>query len=884
MNLSGIRIHPAAHFQLSNGLKTIYHTDHSNAIVCMQLNIKIGSIYETAQQNGFSHFIEHLAFKSTASFPYNTISDIVPKLGGMINAYTDFDSTCYYLLLPSEHFDQGIRILSELAFAATFTAEDVRLEKDIIIEEIKQYENEPKVDFIEFIQGDYFHKNPMKYPVLGTVNNIKAVTYEKLRAFYQYYYQPGNAFLVISGDIDQKHMSDSISEHFSVWQAQNISLPDLSSFLEPEILSARSVFRYKKQSNRYLAFVLPELSERHPDSNELLIGMRLFAIGKSSRLYRRLVEKEKLCSSVKVSSLCGILSGASIIQISPSTKNGIERIVAIVEEEYFRILNGDVDANEFAMVKLDIINSWLYSFESMESVASTLAAEELYGEYSALYEYPEQIAKICLPELFPKLRKYWNANNMHIWFQDSHRHYESYFHALQIKPIDLYAEIKPISIPSAKLDVLPEQTYSNCLINNYKQIDNACDIFEFQCSSGLRVIYKYQPEKQICGMSLSTSISQLMEDPQQRGINYLCSTAMLYGSQLHSYEQIQDISRKLGFSLRVSHHLDSTSFRAKCFSEDMNTVLMLLSELLLLPAFRQKYIGMIRANSLDNLRREKNYPVNYAFKQWQRLLFGNANNLDNATGNIGSMANITMQDIKVWHHSCGFPAGFVLAIIGDQPVEKVFGAVETFFGETQVFPTSQQKLIPQPRYSIQKVSQRLQKKGGEQAIINLGGYACPASDHTQNTAFHILAQVIGGDINSRMFNILREKYGYAYQTGFDFSSIHDLGFWNAYIFCDPQFYKESLRLMKEIINEVSANGITAEELLTAQNYLVGMQRFDAESVSWQASTISNLLCLGYDLDHYLTREKRIRSIGLEDIRRTASTWLLADNFYTHILL
>ncbi len=153
----------------------------------------------------------------------------------MINAYTDFDSTCYYLLLPSEHLARGLEILAVLASGASFTAGDVKLEKDIIIEEIKQYENEPEIDFIEFIQANYFDRNPLKYPVLGTLASLKHATYPALRAFYDRYYVPGNAVLSICGDLQEAELEQLCATRFAGWKSAELqdSLI-LQEFLEPE--------------------------------------------------------------------------------------------------------------------------------------------------------------------------------------------------------------------------------------------------------------------------------------------------------------------------------------------------------------------------------------------------------------------------------------------------------------------------------------------------------------------------------------------------------------------------------------------------------------------------------------------------------------------------
>jgi len=163
-------------------------------------------------------------------------------------------------------------------------------------------------------------------------------------------------------------------------------------------------------------------------------------------------------------------------------------------------------------------------------------------------------------------------------------------------------------------------------------------------------------------------------------------------------------------------------------------------------------------------------------------------------------------------------------------------------------------------------------------------FASPANNREENTAFYVLAQILGGDISSRFFDVLREKYGYAYQTGFDFHSLNELGFWNAYAFCDKSDYRNCLALMQEILNSLVDRGVDEDELENAKQYLIGMNRFENESVSYTASTLSNLAACGFEPEYYLSREDRIRKVDKEIIRQIALKWLLPENQYTYLLL
>ena len=126
-------LRPAVSGFLPNGLKYILHADDSNPVLCLQLYLRVGSAWEDPREAGYAHLLEHLAFKSTRHFGYNQITQFVNSLGGSINAYTDFDCTCYYLLLPSEYLDEGLLVLSELAIHPSFSRADLAMEKDIVI-------------------------------------------------------------------------------------------------------------------------------------------------------------------------------------------------------------------------------------------------------------------------------------------------------------------------------------------------------------------------------------------------------------------------------------------------------------------------------------------------------------------------------------------------------------------------------------------------------------------------------------------------------------------------------------------------------------------------------------------------------------------------------
>ena len=861
---------PAVSGFLPNRLKYILSSDASNPVLCLQLYIRVGSAWETEREAGYSHFMEHLAFKSTRDFGYNQITSFVNGLGGSINAYTDYDCTCYYLLLPAEYLAEGLKVLSELAMHPTFTAEDLAMEKDIIIEEMEQNRNDPEIDFLDFIQASAFKRNPLRLPVMGRAASLKKAHLADLKAFHRKYYQPANSFLVVVGDFDRSTAEQALGECFGSWQ-NTASLPRTydGSFSEPETPDQPVVWREHKQ--KFLTYVLPELCDTHPDSDSLLIALRYLAVGRPSRLFKRLVEEDKLASSVKVSSLSGVMSGVSAIVVSPMGKNNVDRIQSVFQQEYRALLEGNVDPGEISLVKRDIINTWRYGFDGVENLAGMLGAEEFISGYEELYKYDRQILSLGLEDVLKAVRKYWQPSSLQIIHQSP----QSADLSLSV-PIIKNSKKSPAKSKTSVAPAIPAPGRAKACLEQYSE-----DVFTATLANGLKFIYRWQPQRPICGFALSTDLCQLAEEPGQRGLNYLCSAAMLHSTQSRSYAEMLKTCRELGISLNVEPHPDTTVFRGKCFHSALPTALSMLAEIFWQPAFEENHIRLLKSTSIDLLRRDNQNPSSLAWLRWFRLLFGVNSPYGRYSGTISDLRSHGREAIRAWYRDYYRPDRFSLSIVSSvEPRKALDLAASLFEGECPAPPSPGFKApLPQPSH----VRLRTQKLDSGQAIIHLGGFAAPASDRTSTTAFHLLAQIIGGDMDSRLFNLVREKYGYAYQTGMEFSSTNELGYWFTYSYCDPDDRKPCLRLMREVLAAVCADGVGADELLHAQNYLCGMNRFEAESAALQAVLLSSLSALGYELGFYLNRERRIRSVDLETVNRVAQDWLRPDNQWAHIL-
>ncbi|HNT52081.1 MAG TPA: pitrilysin family protein [Candidatus Syntrophosphaera sp.] len=856
---------PVSHRILANGFKYIVQPDHAHPVLSLQLYIKTGSCWENPLESGYSHFVEHLVFKSTRNFGYNQLMQFVNTLGGTLNAYTDFDCTCYYLSLPSEFCADALQALSELVIHPTFGSSDVALEKDIILEELNELRNDPESDWLEFVQASCFLANPLRQPVLGTPVSVRSASLSKLRAFFAQRYQPQNAFLVVAGDIAQSALQPLVLDHFGSWNnTGTIPKLDFSVWLEPELPQRRQIQR--RRETCFLCYALPELTDSHPASDALLIALRYLAQGRSSRLFQRLVEEEKLCSNVRLYSYSGILSGMSVILLSPTHSRHLDRCSAIFEQEYRQLLAGALPAEECELVKQDIVNTWRYGFESMESLAGMLGAEEFIGRYQQLYHYDQTVARITLQQVLDAVRRYWQ---------------EPYLVTLRQSP---NTKALPAPKRNAKQVTPKDQTppgpapqlrFPTTSLASVDMTELAPGYYQCSLPSGLRLLHRHTPGRPITGFALAVPVSQLNEHPDQRGVNYLCSGTMLHSSQNLKHAEVLRYSRERGLSLNVEQHLDTTVFAGKCFHDELPAALQLLAELLMRPVFEPGWLKTVQLSTLDHLRRDRRNPAIAAYLGWLQMVFGTDSPYVRNTGRASELSRRTREQVVAWHAQHYQPQAFTLAVIGAADPSSVQEWAHSLFAPNAATALTTGNEPPLPHSSLRR--RKTLKLDSRQSIVYLGGFAPASEAHMQTTAFYVLAQILGGDMDSRLFTVIREKYGYAYQTGFDYVSLRQTGFWNAYAYCDRDDLNACLRLLREILASVCEHGVSAEELLQAQNYLCGQTRFEQENSSLHAMLLASLGAVGYDPLFYYRREERIRACDRELLRQLAQSWLSPSN-------
>ena len=283
-------------FYLDNGLEVIVHEDHSSKIAVFNLLYKVGSRFEEKGKTGLAHFFEHLMFGSSANVP--VFDRELERVGGSCNAFTSPDITNYYMTLPASNIETAFWLESDRMLQLTLSEKTIETQRKVVMEEFKQrYLNQPYGDVWHHMRGLAFETHPYQWPTIGKdLGDIEGYLREDVWDFYQKHYHPGNAILVVAGDVTKAQIEKLSKKWFGPIPTQHNYLHAISRELPQETKRSREVSAKVPTDALYKTYKMPEKGASGYLEADLISD--LLGFGKSSLLEQRLVKNGKIFASV----------------------------------------------------------------------------------------------------------------------------------------------------------------------------------------------------------------------------------------------------------------------------------------------------------------------------------------------------------------------------------------------------------------------------------------------------------------------------------------------------------------------------------------------------------------------------------------------------------
>ncbi len=837
--------------QLDNGLTVIIKENHAAPVAAIQVWVKAGSVYETDNEAGITHFIEHMIFKGTAGRGPGEIAGTIEAVGGDINAYTSLDYTVYHVAIGSKFFEVGLDILSDAVLHSLFDPLEVEREKLVVLEEIRMRQDQPSVKLFEAVMAGAYTVSPYRRPVIGFSETVQAITRDTVLAYMKKRYTPSNLTVVVVGDIETADCIPRIKQAFSGMKG---AVPGPASLEEPPQNEVRTVLLKDEINESHLNICFPIPGFNDPDSVALDVLANILGEGESSRLYRELRDKKTLVHDVGAYAFTPVGPGLFEIACSLDAEKSNEALKASLREVY-RLRYEAVNQDELDKAKLNIESGFIYAQERVQGQARKLGYfETMAGDYREQANYLKKVAALTPEDIRRAANKYLHPKRLvfgllvpkEATMPFSMEEVASLSHAADEEAKELYAT-RRVEISGAQKFIL-----SNGIILLVKEEQNVPTVsMHAVLLGGLR-------SETAANNGLFNALAQLWtKGTKRRGTREIAA-------------EIEGMAGSInGFSGKNTFGLSAT-FLSRFFPRGLE----ILTEVMLEPAFSPEELEKLRPVLLAQLKQQEDSLPAITFLNFNKLLFTGYPYSMNPLGGPETIKKLSTKKIKEGYQRYVTPGNLVLAIVGDVEASSVKAEAEKLFSRWKKPGLRDIRItLPKPIASPQTASILKPKQQVHIAI----GFRGVTLSHPDRAALDVLNAVLSGQ-GGRLFTELRDKESLAYSLSAFSTEGIETGTFGVYIATSPEKQEVAVNSMWRELNRVRNEAIAPAELNRAKRYIIGNTEIGLQTNAAQAMdmALNERYKLGFDFTRaYMGK---IEEVSGDDVLRVAKTYIQPEKY------
>ncbi len=826
---------PIEVFRLSNGLDVILKENHNLPVIAAVVVIRAGSIYESQNNLGVSHLLEHILFDGTKERTRVEISEGIKDKGGYINAHTDKEFTEFILLMPKEQFEFGFEILTDMLFNSNFPEQELTKERKVVIEEIKKDQSSLDYQVETFFDSMVFATTPYAEPVLGSDESINHMPKTEITEYYKTYYQPNRMLALVMGDFQTEEMINLLEKYFGFPPAQ-------ASAFEPDIrfnFPKKSLVKFKAApaENTYLkvAFQAPLFSE--PDFYPFRILSEILNSKESSPLYQALLGGPYPLA-IDFSANLDFKKEYSLLNFGLTTDSAkkVNPILETLSRSLKKLSQRNFTAEELRRVLVPLKTDEYLLQERPHYYWMSKASLLINFGYDFWQNDLEELEKVTPQQIKKAALKYFS------------------------NPVYLAAVVTS-SLPPAEVKK-SEVSKKNPETPQYKK-----EILP----NGLTVIVKRNWDSQVLAVNLLSKNRLAMEPKGKSGMADFLNRMLLKGTHARSALQIQKELQAQGAQVKLTddpyipyddiYNTPSFSYlRWETLDQYAPEAFRLLSDLIKNSVFPPDEMEKIRSEILDVIKREEKSPSKSARNLIYQTLFEDHPYSSPLWGTEQSIKSIARKDLIDFHQKYFSADNLILTVVSGLEPDTLLVLIKKNFSDLKN-SHSARKISPPASLSAEKTVQK--KIDSPQAYLYVGGIF---SDYTVDDKLKLdLANLI---LANRLGLNLREKQGLAYSVSSQVQYDPNLAWFLAYMGTSP----ENLTKAKgELLQEIKrlTGKISSQELEKAKNSALGnllMSRLSSINQAFYMG-VNEFLGLGYQFDQ--AYPEKLKQITLADVQNIA---------------
>ncbi|MGB3400021.1 MAG: pitrilysin family protein, partial [Candidatus Deferrimicrobiaceae bacterium] len=844
-------------FTLGNGLTVVLRENHSSPVVAVQVWVKAGSATEPEERAGMSHILEHMAFKGTKRRGPGQIAREVEALGGEINAYTSFDQTVYHITISRRYLENALDILADTLGNSVFDAEELAREKEVILEELRMNEDNPGRMNGKAMFREAYRVHPYGRPVIGYDNTIRKTTRDDLVAYFSRYYYPGNMVLVIAGDVDQETARPLIEKTFLPLKTHQS--PPGGAPAEPPQQEIRVKIQERDAKRAYLdiGFHGPSMQDEDVFSWDLL--SMILGSGQTSRLYREVKDARGLVDSVGSYAFTPKDEGVLIVSATGAADKAKEALREILRQT-FLLAAAPPEGQELARAKTSIESDFVYSLESVGSLARHVGFfETTLGDGGFERKYLQKIRGVSAGDIVAAARKHLRPENLTV---------------AAVVPRGEAGLISPEEVRQVAWEAYREA------MKPAKEAGPRGSVVKEVLENGIRVVIREDRAVPVVAVEAGFQGGLRGEEKSFWGISTITGEMLTKGTKNRTAIEISEAVENMAADLSGFSGRNSFGLRARLMSKDFTIGFRLFVESLRWPSFPAEELEKKRQEVLGRLKLQKDDMVRSVILLFLATHYGEHPYARNPLGTEESIGRITREDLERYYRRWADPRNMVIVISGDIGAEEALSAVREAFGD---FP-SREEFVPIGPMPVpeEKGIRRGEEPGEKEQAHFIIGYTGARVTDSDRYALDVLGSALAGQ-GGRLFTNLRDKKSLAYSVTSFSSEQVDPGFFAIYMGTSAEKRDGAITDTLKEIEDVRANGVTAEEFDRAKKWMVGTYEIGLQSNSAYADKMMYNELYGIGYEETFREPEKIEAVTLEEVNRVATKVLHTDRYTIAIL-
>ena len=846
---------PYHKYVLDNGLRLIVHEDHKAPIVAVNVWYHVGSKNEKFGKSGFAHLFEHLMFNGSENFN-DDYFQALERIGGTdLNGTTNHDRTNYFQNVPTAALDQVLWLESDRMGHLLGAIDQAKLDEQrgVVQNEKRQGENQPYGRSYQLIVDAIWPEgHPYSWTVIGSMDDLNAASLEDVQEWFKTYYGTANAVISVAGDVDPEQVHEKVKQYFgSIAPGPTLARPQLN-------IAKRTEDTRQTYQDRVPEVQITQVWNVPQWGSEEMVYLNLasdiLAVGKTSRLYKKLQYEDQQVSSVEA--YVYPLEIAGMFAVEANVKAGEQ--AAEVEAKMTQVLQEFLDQGpteeELAKVKSAYFAKFTRGIERIGGFggkSDILANNEVYGGSPDYYKKTLQMVQEATVEDIQRVAQTWLSSGKHTLVCYPFPEYQA-----TGTDVDRSAPPKVGEVAVAKFPDLERTTLSN----------------------GMEVVLARREDVPTVVMTLLVDAGYATDQQSSPGTASLALSMMDEGTQQRDALQISEQLQTLGASLSAYSDLDASYVQLNTLKPVLDQSLDLYADVILNPSFPQEELERLKNEQISGIQREKVRPFSMALRVAPKLLYGAEHPYGNPLTGSGyeeTVEALTRDNLLTFYDTWFKPNNATLTVVGDMSMDELTQKLEGHFGKWKKGEVPTKNIATQAAQPG-NVLYLMDRPESQQSIV-IAGYLTEPYGAVNEISKNVMNDILGGDFTSRINMNLREDKHWAYGAG---SFVWDAKGQRPYMAYAPVQTDKTKESIQEIRKEFDAfigdKPISSEEFAKVQENTVLQLPGRWETNQAVGNSLTELVKYNLADDYFQRYGEAVKTLSLDEVQQLSQQMVQPD--------